>query len=430
MTAPSARAATPRRVLHLATTYPLHAGASDAVFIREISEGLARRGHEVDVLVPWHPDLQLNRDDTLATLHAFRYSPYRSWHPWGYAQGLHADKKLRFDAYLAAVPAALSSAANIRRLMRARRYDLVHAHWLLPNAPIMAAAAGAPGTPMVISCHGSGVYMAERTAWGRRLAAYALRRAAATTGCSSDLVRRLGELGADAPTWQPYGVDVDTFAPMGPDRRAAERRQIAERHHLHPDSPWVLAVGRLVHKKGFETLVGALPRLRLRYPGVQLLIVGAGPLAAELHAIASQSGVTEALHLVGALPHRELPAYYGAADAVTVPSVRDASGNVDGLPNTLLEGLASGTPVVASAVAGIPEVLRHEVDGLLVPPGDHEQLADALASLLDNEALAGRLGQGARARAIADLGWDRVAAGFEEIYDRVSHDERANPDRR
>ena len=291
------------RVLHLATTYPLLPGDSTAAFVQSIAEGLASRGHEIDMLLPWHPRLQLERPGCAVRLHAFRYSPVRAWHPWGYAQALRADRELRRDAYLAALPAAASAVRAIRRLSAERPYDLLHAHWLLPNAPIVAFARGRAGAPMVISCHGSDVYLAERRRWARALARYALRRAAAVTGCSGDLTARLAgfECGPE-PERVPYGVDTTRFAPLDEDARDAARERIALRHGISADDRWILAVGRLVHKKGFDVLIDALPAICAGVESAQLIIAGSGPLGVELRSRAAALGVPGRVHLVGSLP--------------------------------------------------------------------------------------------------------------------------------
>ncbi len=402
------------RVLHLATTYPLHDGDSNAAFVAAIAEGLAARGHDIDVLVPWHPELELERPGSGVRLRAFRYSPTRHWHPWGYAQALRGDRELRRDAYLAAGPAALAAWWQIRRSRH--RYDLLHAHWLVPNAPIVAAARG--NSPMVVSCHGSGVFLAERLGWAGRLARWALRSSAAVTACSSDLVRRLQSFGAGpVPVRMPYGVHTDRFRPLEGPARDAVRARLHRQHGVPADAPLVLAVGRLVYKKGFDVLIEALPALAARVPGAHVVIVGEGPLAGELEQRARANGAADRLHLIGPAPHVELPCYYGAADVVAVPSVHGPAGNVDGLPNTLLEALASGSPVVASRVAGIPDVLRHDDNGLLFPEADAGALAGVLAQLLSDVAARHRIGSAARADAEANLGWDRVAARFEKLYE-------------
>ena len=407
------------KVLHLATTYPLYPGDSNAVFVEELAEALAERGHRVDVLVPWHPELKTERPERRANLHAFRYTPSRRWHPWGYAQALSADRALRWDAYLAAPIAAATCARRLRYLAKTAAADVVHAHWMLPNAPIAAAALRGRAQPLVISCHGSGVFLAERHGWGAAAARWAVARCAAITACSHDLKRR-AEVVVGRPVEQiPYGVDTRRFSPMNPEERQTARDGIGQRHGLPPEEPWILAVGRLVHKKGFDRLVAALPKVRDRVSTARLLIVGDGPLDVALREQSAALGVGDRVHLLGAVSHQLLPAYYVAADVVAVPSVHGPAGNVDGLPNTFLEALSSGAAVVASRVAGIPDVARDGDNASLVPEGDVESLAFALAGLLQEPARQRQLGAAARAAAEQNLGWARVAARFESLYENV-----------
>ncbi|NKB86898.1 MAG: glycosyltransferase [Acidobacteria bacterium] len=408
------------RILHLATTYPLHPGDSNATFVASIAEGLAARGHECDVLVPWHPELQEMRSGGV-TVTGFRYSPIDAWHPWGYAQSLTADRALRPDAYLAAPLAALAGRRWVRRLHRERHYHLLHAHWFLPNGAIAASAWRGTGLPLVVSCHGSGVYLAEKHGWAARLGRYVHRHAGAVTACSADLARRVDRFGEGAAAVRiPYGVDTDRFAPLGPARRASARTEIASAHGLDPEAMWVFAIGRLVYKKGFEVLIKAAGIAAQRGVGLEVVIAGAGPLERQLTELADFRGVGDRVHLVGAVPNRDVPRLYAASDVVAVPSVHDAEGNVDGLPNTLMEGLSSGAAVVASEVAGIPDVLRPRDNGLLFAERDENALADLLSELATNPALRQELGERARADATANLDWEQTVTQFEQVYRTVN----------
>jgi len=112
-------------------------------------------------------------------------------------------------------------------------------------------------------------------------------------------------------------------------------------------------------------------------------------------------------------------AFAAAADVVAVPSIHDDAGNVDGLPNFALEALATGTPVVASRVGGLPQAIEHGTNGLLVPERDVPALAGALATLLTDPSVRRTLGDAARHRVARNFSWSAVAGRIEGIYDRV-----------
>ena len=145
-----------------------------------------------------------------------------------------------------------------------------------------------------------------------------------------------------------------------------------------------------------------------------MVVAGDGDLRSALEERAR--GMGDRVRFVGALDRDLVARALAAADVVAVPSIVDNAGNVDGLPNTVLEALASGRAVVASRVAGIPEVVEDGVNGLLVPAGDTHALAAALTRLARDPAAREQLGREARAQAVARLGWDAVARRFEESY--------------
>jgi glycosyltransferase involved in cell wall biosynthesis len=143
-------------------------------------------------------------------------------------------------------------------------------------------------------------------------------------------------------------------------------------------------------------------------------LLGDGDLRGELAELATARGAS--LSLPGAFARDAVAAAYAAADIVAVPSVVDRAGNVDGLPNVLLEALASGCAVVASRVAGIPDVVEDGVNGRLVPPGDAEALAEALRALAASAETREGLARMARRRAEQRLSWEEAARSIEECY--------------
>jgi glycosyltransferase involved in cell wall biosynthesis len=209
----------------------------------------------------------------------------------------------------------------------------------------------------------------------------------------------------------PYGVDASRFRPAA-DVRAATR----EAAGLAWATPILFAAGRLVRKKGFEYLIDAV---RLVNPPAQLVIAGTGDLDGELRARAAAAGVADRVRFLGDVPQDAVASWFAAADVAVVPSVRDASGNVDGLPNTVLEALASGTPVVATPAGGIANANDDGRTGMLVAERDPAALAGAMTALLADPARRSAMGQAARASVEARFGWGAAAARFEAAYDRA-----------
>jgi glycosyltransferase involved in cell wall biosynthesis len=392
-------------VLMVTSSYPKFAGDVTAPFIESIARGVAERGHAVDVVLPHHPDLRRDGAEPVRFL-PYHYAPREDWNLWGYAQSLRADVGVRPAAYLLAplVAGALRSAVSAR--LRERRYDVVHAHWLVPNAALIVDIVRAHQAPLVVSLHGSDVFLAERLFPARVLGRRALREAGAVTACSADLRERAVRLGAQPERTRtvPYGVDTAAFFPAHPSAGARRRFGVPEGATL------VVAVGRLVEKKGFAALVEAAAQA----PRVHAVIVGDGDLRGELERRARDLG--SPVTFVGTLTRAELAGALADADVLAVPSVVDRAGNVDGLPNALLEGLATGRAVVASRVAGIPDVVEDDVNGLLVPPGDVSALAAALRRLAAEPETRARLGGEARRRCESRLSWRAAARAFEESY--------------
>lgn len=393
------------RVLMVTSSYPKFPGDVTAPFVESIARAVAERGHAVDVLLPHHPGLRRDGDEPVRFF-PYRYAPREEWSLWGYAQSLRADVRVRPAAWLLAPLAALALRGAVSARLRESRYDVVHAHWVVPNAALIADIVRAERAPLVVSLHGSDVFLAERLGPARAMARRAFREAGAVTACSADLARRALALGAlpGRTRTVPYGVDTAAFSPGRAGSGLRRRLGVPE------GALFVLAVGRLVEKKGFASLVDAMEGA----PGVHLVIVGEGDLRADLERRARERQA--AVTFAGTLDRAALAGALAAADVVAIPSIVDSAGNVDGLPNALLEALASGRAVVATRVAGIPDVVEDEANGLLVPPGDTAALAAALRRLAGDAGTRERLGREARRRAEEGLSWRSAARAFEESY--------------
>jgi glycosyltransferase involved in cell wall biosynthesis len=260
--------------------------------------------------------------------------------------------------------------------------------------------------------HGTDVAIAEGNRLFASVARQTFGRVAAVTATSENLRQRAIALGADPrSTATTYiGVDTGLFAPRHPSREMRELLGGRDGDLL------VVSVGRLARVKGFEYLVEAASRLER----VTCAIVGDGELRAELERLVEASSARVAL--VGALSHDRVAEAFAAADVVVVPSVVDNRGRVDATTSTALEALASGRPLIATNVGGIPEVVRDDENGLLVPQKDPAALAAAIERLGADPELRERLSGRAREFALERLSWDASIDRFERCLEgAVAH---------
>lgn len=183
-----------------------------------------------------------------------------------------------------------------------------------------------------------------------------------------------------------------------------------------PGPARIAAVGRLVEKKGFGDLVTAVAALVDEGRDVHLDLVGTGPLEAALTEQVRELGLTDHVTMHGALPQTSVREIVADASVFAAPCVIGADGNRDGLPTVLLEALALGTPAVSTPVTGIPEIVRHEETGLLVPESDPTALAAALARTLDDPAGSAERSRAARALLEADFDFRDHAVTLQGIF--------------
>lgn len=328
--------------------------------------------------------LALHSSGMLAAVFATKHGDTNEQHP----AAARLDGHVRFLAGGNADEQAAEIVASLTEPI-----DGVHGYFAHHPTAVARRAAAILGVPFGFSVHAKDPRKVEPV----ELADQA-RAAACVVACNSDVAGQLRAVGAD-PILVPHGVDVDAFFPS---RRAAGGRIE------------LLAVGRLVAKKGFGVLIAASRLFELDW---RLRIVGDGPLMSELVEAARHLGVEQRVEFVGAVTHAELPSLYHGSDIVIVPSVIDSSGDRDGLPNVVLEAMACGLAVVGSDVAAIPTAVEHRVTGLLVEPGDVHGLANAIGELAKDADLRAAFGANARDRAEEAFGLPACTTRFLSILE-------------
>jgi glycosyltransferase involved in cell wall biosynthesis len=296
----------------------------------------------------------------------------------------------RTDMLAPATPQAQSAALAER--LRGSGVSGLHAYFAHTPAEIAMTAADLLGLPFGFSVHARDVRKADPVALAHRAA-----RATCVIACNVDAAADVDRVGGRAHL-VPHGVDLARFHVLPPPAGGPFR---------------VLAIGRLVEKKGFDVLIGAVARCR----HATLRIVGDGPLRQSLDDRIRALGAGDRITLAGPRTHAELPAEYAASHAVAVPSVVDANGDRDGLPNVVLEAMASGRAVIGAEVGAITSAVRQGETGLLVPPRNVEALAAAIDALATRPRWHVELG--ARGRRVAEREYDvrQCAARFAQLVE-------------
>ena len=207
----------------------------------------------------------------------------------------------------------------------------------------------------------------------------------------------------------PSGVDTTVFRPGAGGAAVRERLGLASR-------PVVVCVSRLVPRKGQDVLIRALPLVQQRIPDAALLIVGGGPSLSRLTALAADVGVAADVVLTGSVPWEELPAHYDAGDVFAMPCrSRYAGLEVEGLGIVFLEASATGLPVVAGRSGGSPDTVQDGVTGHLVDGTSVTEVADQVATLLEDPVRAGEMGAAGRAWVERDWRWDLLASKLRDL---------------
>lgn len=408
----------PLHILVCAPAYPAPELARGGVqlAVRAQVERLARRGHRVTVVAPYRLYLPLRRyavkrREIPPEARVERQGAIQIFRP----RHLHLPGLWRLVDPLAVAVALLGGALR----SRSGPLAVVHAHWLHPHGFAAALVGRLLRRPVILTAHGSDVGRLigndAHAGYYRRAMLAAVRRAEAVVCVSRAIAERLAALGAPRERLIviPNGIDLERFQPR--DRNTC-RAEIARTYgtslvSTSSDSRLLLFAGDLVPVKQVDRLLRAVATLGKAQgaSAFRLVIAGEGSERDRLRALAAELDLGDRVTFAGRRPHAEMPTWLAAADVAVLPSASE------GLPLFILEALASGTPVVASRVGGVPECVEDGVTGILVDPVTVEGLAAGLA-----RALARSWDRAALAAAARPFSWDVITGRLETLYNSLA----------
>ena len=329
---------------------------------------------------------------------AFRGLGYAAAHPLRFGEALLWMGALPHRGWIFRLRgmAMLLAAGSVADRVRERGITCVHAHFASYQTELAMCLSRLLGIPYGWTGHARGIWR------DRNLLVQKVAGARVVITCTQFNARHLREIApghADKVKVIHHGLDLGALPPV-PALPGGEPARF-------------LAVGRLVPKKGFVDLIRAGARLRDSGIDYRLAIIGEGPEGPRLRREIERYGLEQRIYLLGALSNREVFEHLGQSHALLAPSVQDEEGDIDGIPNVLLEAMSMKRAVIGSDLSGLPEVIEHERTGLLVAPGEVEQLASAMRRLAEDRELLRSMGE--RGRRLIEVRFDLRKTVAEQL---------------
>ncbi len=398
-------------------SYPRFTGDYRSNFIELLAHAYARAGAAVTVFTPYTPLFDRPTAEVGGVrIVTFRYAPFTAWHTIGYGHSMVGDLDMHPVDLLLMPFLLLFGTLRLAALLRNQGFDLLHAHWAVPNTLIALWARALARSPAKVftAFPGSDVAVITRLGWLGRQLVRIIGRSDYLSCDGADLAEDVVHAGMQAGRidFVIYGVDENAIH-----FSEEERLRLRQRLAISPDQIVLLMIGRFVAKKGFETGFEALKHIAQAMPSIQMIVVGDGPLQSRYLEILQQDGTASRVRFVGTISTEELYKYYSACDVFLMPSRRLPS---HGLNVVVPEAMACGRPIVASNVGGNTIVVRPGVNGYLHDEGDAVQLARFTLALAADAALREEMGQASLRLVRERFNWDAIARTYLQKLEQAA----------
>lgn len=387
-----------KKLLVTASTFPRWENDTEPRFVLDLCRHMTDQ-FDVTVLVPAAPGAKEKEVLDGVEVIRYHYFPIHKWETLCYPGAIVPrirEKKVR----ILLVPFLLLSLYfHLMRLLP--NYDLVHAHWLIPQGIVQSFFK----KPYIVTGHGGDVTSLNKGIL-RRLKIRCMKKAGHVTVVSEHLRSQVRKL---SPGIEPSVIS------MGVDSTRFGKQYRVSNYFGQEEKKVVLFVGRLVEKKGVTYLIEAMKEI-----DALLVIVGDGPLKGQLEAQGKEinkAAQWDKVRFIGAKTHEELRIIYASADMFVCPSVTAKDGDQEGFGLVMLEAMASGLPIVSSRSGGIGQLIRDEVNGLLCEEKCVREIADNIRKLLIDENLYQRIVEGGKSL-LKQYDYQNIAKQYKEIYVR------------
>ena len=394
------------RLLVLTSTFPRWKDDTDPPFVYELSRRLTS-DFEVIVHTPhYHGSLPRETMDGMK-IHRFRYFLSRYERLAG-GQGI-VPKLRRKKLYYLLLPLFLTAQLlSLLLLVHAKKPDVVHAHWLIPQGFLAVLMKWTFGVPVIVTAHGADVFSLRGRIfiWLKKII---VNNADRIVTVSNSLAKTLFEDTRSSihPAVIPMGVDASMFSP--------DYKSKAIRQKYGINGPFLLFVGRLTEKKGVEYLIKAMTLVKVEIPEAKLLIVGHGELEQQLRNQVGNLGLQEVVLFAGGLANRDLPEFYASADIFIGPSIQTADGDSEGFGLTFVEAAMCECLLIGTRTGGIEDIIQDGATGFLIKSRDATLLAEVILYAVRNINDLEIIKQNGKNRAIRKYDWKEVSDQYRSL---------------
>lgn len=394
------------RILVLTSTFPRWPDDTEPAFVYQLCERLSNE-HQIDVLAPHGRNTPTRERMGSVDVYRFRYF-FGAGERLAYEGGILPNLKRNPQRFLL-VPFFIAGELLLAvRLLRRKRYDAIHAHWVIPQGfvAVLARLFSRRRPPLLVTSHGGDLFALKGPLLGR-LKHWIANRAEHFTVVSSAMRERALALGIPPGRVSVIPMGVDSLGVFLPPTAGAPRDGL-------------VFVGRLVDKKGIEYLLRALPEVLARHPSAHLTVIGDGPLRGELRALCRELGITGAVTFTGAVVNRDIPRYLQSASIAIIPSVVTSDGDQEGAPVAIMETLACGCATIVSDYPGARDIIEDGVNGKLVTQRSASGIAAAVIGLLDDPEECRRLGSTGRSTVQQRFDWQVISQCFDSLLETIA----------
>lgn len=393
------------RILVLTSTFPRWRGDTEPPFVLELCRRLAEH-FNIHILAPHAAGSEFETTFDGMRVTRYRYS-FACLENLAYRGGILENLKQNRCRYGLIPFFLLFQTLAIQKLLRRFPFDLIHAHWIIPQGAcaVLTSHLHRTGPPLLCTSHGGDLYglISKPMVWLKR---FVLDRAEAVTTVSRRMRDDIGSLGIDPGKIHviPMGVDLQT-------RFVPSVRQKTTKS--------LLFVGRVVEKKGLRFLIEALPEILEKHPDAKLRVAGDGQELNAMKKLAYDFGLTGHVHFLGAVANETLPGLYQTSDVVVFPSIVAKGGDREGFGLVLVEALGCGCAVVATDLPAMQDIIEDGRTALIVPQRNARRIVNAIVRLLDDEDLRICLGKTGRRAVASRFDWENVTERYAKIYNKI-----------